>query len=147
MSIHLETDLVPDRGHELPLVDEARTIAREQHRRRHERRRPSLDVHVETNFAAGGQGRGPPPFRSAGYRGTRLLRVGRANERRHAHVRGNGKSGAKFWLEPMVEMASPGRYNENELKQISRIIRENLATMTQKWDDECARVQAEGAAR
>src|SRR5450759_4133337 len=46
-------------------------------------------------------------------------------ERRHAHVRGNGKSGAKFWLEPMVEMASPGRYNENELKQISRIIRES----------------------
>ena len=68
-------------------------------------------------------------------------------ERRHAHVRGNGKSGAKFWLEPIVEMASPGRYNENELKQISRIIRENLATMTQRWDDECARVQAEGAAR
>lgn len=68
-------------------------------------------------------------------------------ERRHAHVRGNGKSGAKFWLEPAVEMASPGRYNENELKQISRIIRENLATMTQRWDDECARVQAEGTAR
>ncbi len=68
-------------------------------------------------------------------------------ERRHPHVRGNGKSGAKFWLEPIVEMASPGRYDENKLKQISRIIRENLATMTQRWDDECARVQAEGAAR
>jgi hypothetical protein len=26
-----------------------------------------------------------------------------------AHVRGNGKSGAKFWLEPAIEMASPGR--------------------------------------
>lgn len=44
-------------------------------------------------------------------------------------------------------MASPGRYNQHELNQIGKIIQENLATMIQKWDEECARVQAEGNAR
>jgi hypothetical protein len=33
------------------------------------------------------------------------------------------------------------------VNQIRKIIRENLAAMIQKWDEECARVQAEGAAR
>lgn len=71
----------------------------------------------------------------------------RIPERPHAHVRGNSKGGAKFWLEPAIEMASPGRYNERELNQIRRIIRENLAKMIGKWDEECARVQDEGSAR
>lgn len=68
-------------------------------------------------------------------------------ERRHAHVRGNGKGGAKFWLEPQIEVASPGRYNARELRQIERIIKDNLATMVAKWDEECARVEAEGTTR
>jgi hypothetical protein len=33
------------------------------------------------------------------------------------------------------------------LNQIRKIIRENLATMIQKWDEECAQVEAEGDAR
>lgn len=68
-------------------------------------------------------------------------------ERRHAHVRGNGKSGAKFWLEPQIEVASPGRYNAHEVRQIERIIKDNLAKMVAKWDEECARVEAEGTTR
>ena len=68
-------------------------------------------------------------------------------ERRHAHVRGNGKSGAKIWLEPRIEVASPGRYNAHEVRQIERIVMENLAKMTAKWDEECARVEAEGNSR
>jgi Domain of unknown function (DUF4160) len=68
-------------------------------------------------------------------------------ERPHAHVKGNGRGGAKFWLEPTIEMASPGRYNERELSQIRRIIQENLAKMVRKWNEECGRVQAERNAR
>ena len=26
-------------------------------------------------------------------------------ERKHAHVKGNGKGGAKFWLEPTIEIS------------------------------------------
>ena len=58
VSVHFAPDLIPDRGHELPLVDQARTIALEQHGRRHEPRRPSLVVHVEANFAPGSLTRG-----------------------------------------------------------------------------------------
>lgn len=65
-------------------------------------------------------------------------------ERRHAHVRGNGKGGAKFWLEPTIEVASPGGYNAHEVRQIERIIEDNLAKMIVRWDEECARVEAEG---
>ncbi len=68
-------------------------------------------------------------------------------ERRHAHVRGNGKGGAKFWLEPRIEIASPGRYNAHEVRQVERIIRANLAKMVARCDEECARVEAERSAR
>ncbi len=68
-------------------------------------------------------------------------------ERRHAHVRGNGKGGAKVWLEPVVRVASSGGYNAREMQQIVRIVRENLARMSMRWDEECAHVQAEGWTR
>jgi len=67
-------------------------------------------------------------------------------ERRHAHVRGTGKSGAKFCLEPQTEVVSPGRYNAREVRQIERIIKDNLAKMA-KWDEDRARAEAEGTAR
>ena len=87
----------------------------------------------------------PTLHREAGY--TFVMVMFDCQEPRHTHVKGNGKGGAKFWLEPAIEMASPGRYNQHELIHIRRIIHENLATMIQKWDEECARVQAEGDAR
>lgn len=68
-------------------------------------------------------------------------------ERRHAHVRGNGGGGAKFWLEPRGEVASLGRYNAHEVREIERIIKHNLAKMVARWDEECARVEAEGKTR
>lgn len=68
-------------------------------------------------------------------------------ERRHAHVKGNGKGGAKLWLEQTIAIVSPRRSDERELGQIRGIIRDNLAKMTQKWAEECARVEAEGSVR
>ena len=67
-------------------------------------------------------------------------------ERRHVHVKGNGKGGAKFWLEPEVAIASPGQYNRHELSQIYNIIQNNLAKIIQEWDKECARLQSERSA-
>lgn len=68
-------------------------------------------------------------------------------EPRHVHVKGNRKGGAKFWLSPDVEQGSPGGYNEHELGKIRKIIRDNLATMITKWDQECARIMAKGKTR
>ena len=65
-------------------------------------------------------------------------------EPKHVHVKGNGKGGAKFWLEPF-EVESPGRYNENELSKIRKIIEDNMALLIQKWEEECARVKSRGA--
>ncbi len=62
-------------------------------------------------------------------------------ERRHTHVRGNGKGGAKFWMEPAVEVGSLGGSTPRESRQIERIIGANLAEMIAKWDEECARVK------
>ena len=68
-------------------------------------------------------------------------------ERQHVHVRGNGKGGAKIWMEPVLEVASSGGYNPRESRQIERIIGENLASMIAKWDEECACVDSDGEAR
>ncbi len=86
----------------------------------------------------------PTLHREAGY--TFAMVMFDCRERRHAHVKGNGKGGAKTWLEPSIEMASPGRYDRHELAHILSIIQENLATMIRKWDDESAEVQAGGDA-
>lgn len=68
-------------------------------------------------------------------------------ERPHVHVRGNGRGGARIWLEPSIGMASPGRYNDHQVGQIHRIVQGNLARLRRRWDEECARVRAEGSAR
>jgi hypothetical protein len=68
-------------------------------------------------------------------------------EPRHVHVKGNGRAGAKFWLAPGIEIATPGGYNPREVAQVRRIIQANLATMIRRWDEECARVQASEEAR
>jgi hypothetical protein len=54
-------------------------------------------------------------------------------ERRHAHVRGNGSGGAKIWLEPAIEVASPGGYNARQIEQVLGIVRKNLDTMVARW--------------
>lgn len=58
MIIHFAPDVVPDRGHELPLVDETRAITIEQHSRCHEPRGARLVVDVETHLAPYGLPRG-----------------------------------------------------------------------------------------
>ena len=56
-------------------------------------------------------------------------------ERRHVHVRGRGKGGAKVWMEPVIEIASSGGYNAPESRQIQRIIGANLAGIIARWDE------------
>ena len=61
----------------------------------------------------------------------------------HIHVKGNGKGGAKLWLVPGIEVATPGGYDPHEVAQVRRITGANLAAMTRRWDEECAKVRAE----
>lgn len=62
-------------------------------------------------------------------------------ERKHVHVKGGGGGEAKFWLEPDVELAANQGYTPREIGTIARLVREHLAVLIQRWDEECGRAQ------
>ena len=57
-----------------------------------------------------------------------------ANEPPHVHV---GKEGneAKFWLDP-VRVAREGRFRKRDLRDIERIIDDNLEFLLSAWEKE-----------
>lgn len=52
------------------------------------------------------------------------------------HVDRENKS-AKFWLDPDVTLADNHGYSRKELRDIERIIRENLEVLRNEWDAFC----------
>lgn len=44
---------------------------------------------------------------------------------------------AKFWLDPDVALAANYGYNRKELRDIERIMRENLELLRNEWDAFC----------
>ena len=84
----------------------------------------------------------PTLIRKAGYIFTMVMYD--CAEPKHVHVKGNGRSGAKIWLEP-IEVDSPGRYNDNEIKEIVRMAWESRGILVQRWNEECARMSQKGA--
>jgi hypothetical protein len=57
-------------------------------------------------------------------------------EPRHTHVDRETLS-AKFWLEPDVSLAENHGFSRHELRDIERIVRENLETLRHAWDVFC----------
>jgi len=57
-------------------------------------------------------------------------------EPRHMHVDRDDMS-AKFWLDP-VALAENHGYSRKELRDIERIIGENLETLRNEWDAFCS---------
>jgi hypothetical protein len=57
-----------------------------------------------------------------------------ANEPPHVHVTKEGKE-AKFWLIP-VRIAREGRFRAGDLRNIERIIEENLDFLLSAWEKE-----------
>lgn len=55
------------------------------------------------------------------------------NKPRHVHVQ-SGDGEAKFWLEPL-EVAWYRGFNERQLAQIKRHIRDNLTYLLEAWDE------------
>lgn len=45
---------------------------------------------------------------------------------------------AKFWLDPDVTLVTTHGYSRRELRNIERIIRENLETLRNEWDAFCS---------
>jgi hypothetical protein len=52
------------------------------------------------------------------------------------HVDRENRS-AKFWLDPDVVLAANHGYNQKELRDIERILREHLETLRHEWDAFC----------
>lgn len=52
------------------------------------------------------------------------------------HVDREDKS-AKFWLDPEVTLADNHGYSRKELRDIERIIRENVEVLRNVWDAFC----------
>jgi hypothetical protein len=44
----------------------------------------------------------------------------------------------KFWLDPDVTLAENHGYSRRELRDIERIMRENLETLRDEWDAFCS---------
>jgi hypothetical protein len=56
------------------------------------------------------------------------------DEPSHVHVGKDGKE-AKYWLDP-VRVARPGRFRQDELRDIERILNENHAFLIEAWNRE-----------
>jgi hypothetical protein len=57
-------------------------------------------------------------------------------EPRHTHVDRDNNS-AKFWIDPDVALADNYGFNRKELRDIERIIRNNLGKLRDEWDAFC----------
>ena len=73
----------------------------------------------------------PTVFRSSGYRF--FFYAGDGNEPPHIHVVGE-RSSAKFWLDPVWLSRSRG-FSRNEIRQIQRLVEENLELLLRSWND------------
>lgn len=58
-------------------------------------------------------------------------------EPRHMHVDRENKS-AKFWFDPDVSLAENHGYSRKELRDIERLMRENLGRLRNEWDAFCS---------
>ena len=58
-------------------------------------------------------------------------------EPRHMHVDRENRR-AKFWLDPDVALAENHGYQRTELREIERILRENLENLRNEWDAFCS---------
>ena len=57
-----------------------------------------------------------------------------ANEPPHVHVTKDGNE-AKFWLSP-IRTAREGKFRKGDLRDIERIIEDNLAFLLNAWEQE-----------
>jgi hypothetical protein len=75
----------------------------------------------------------PVVLRVAGYKFF-FYQADVANEPPHVHVTKEGNE-AKFWLDP-VKVAREGKFRKSDLRDIERIIEDNLQFLLNAWKEE-----------
>ncbi|WP_092116823.1 DUF4160 domain-containing protein [Desulfonatronum thiosulfatophilum] len=68
------------------------------------------------------------------FRQYRFFFFSREEPRRHVHVR-SPDGEAKFWLEPVIELAINHRFPQRELKELELIIEDKADEIRKHWDD------------
>lgn len=58
-------------------------------------------------------------------------------EARHVHADRENRS-AKFWLDPEVSPDTNHGYNRKELRDVERLVRENIELLRNEWDEFCS---------
>jgi hypothetical protein len=58
---------------------------------------------------------------------------GLAKEAPHIHVR-RGRNQAKFWLDPIVELAKAKGFRDHEIAEIARIVEKYRDQILDEWD-------------
>jgi hypothetical protein len=76
----------------------------------------------------------PKIFEWRGYKFFFFANEGEPLEKCHVHAR-KGKSSAKFWIEPQIELASSYGISARELNAIRGIIEKNEKIIRRKWND------------
>ena len=71
----------------------------------------------------------PTVFKANGYR---FFFFSREEPRMHVHV-SSSEGEAKFWLEPIIALASHYKLNPRELKKIQSIVEERSDEIKQAW--------------
>jgi hypothetical protein len=58
------------------------------------------------------------------------------DERRHTHI-DRERMSAKFWLDPNVSLADNHGFTRKDLRDLERIIRDNVGILRNEWDAFC----------
>ena len=69
----------------------------------------------------------------ARYRSYRFFFNSREEKRRHVHV-SSPDGTAKFWLEPVIALASFHKFKSKELREIDALVREHEDEIRSAWD-------------
>ena len=67
------------------------------------------------------------------YKGFRFFFFSREEPRRHVHVT-SADGEAKFWLEPLVALATAYGYNQPALAELHRLVEEHRDEFMRRWD-------------
>ncbi len=76
----------------------------------------------------------PVIFRYKGYKFFFYSNEGNPREPIHVHVRG-GEGEAKFWLHPIVQLASGHGFDAATLRELAEVIYNNTTLIERTWNE------------
>ncbi len=76
----------------------------------------------------------PVLFRYKGYRFHFYSNEGNPREPAHVHVQ-KGREAAKYWLDPVVQLAGSAHMNGATVRELEQIVNDNRLTFLRLWNE------------